>query len=39
MDVGGHCTSSGEQISRLMDVPGRSGNTLKVPDRTPGGPL
>jgi hypothetical protein len=31
VDVGGHCTLSGQQIWTLMDVPGRSGNTLKVP--------
>ena len=30
MDVGGHSTSSGQQIWTLRDVPGHSGNTLKV---------
>ena len=38
MDVGGHPTSSGQQIWTLMDVPGRSGNTLKVPGSRPGRP-
>ena len=38
MDVGGHLTSSGHQIWTLMDVPGRSGNTLKVPGSRPGRP-
>jgi hypothetical protein len=38
VDIGGHCTSSGQQIWTLMDVRGCSGNTLKVPGSRPGRP-
>jgi len=31
VDVGGNPTSSDQQIWKLMDVPGHSGNTFKVP--------
>ena len=30
MDVGGHSTSSGQQIWTMMDVPGHPGNTPKL---------
>jgi len=38
VDVGGHSTSSDQQIWTLMDIGGRSGNTLKVPGSRPGRP-
>ena len=38
MDVDGQFPSSGQQIWTLMDVRGRSGNTLKVPGSRPGRP-
>ena len=38
MDVGGHFTLSGQRISTLRNVPGHSGNTLKVPGSRPGRP-
>jgi len=38
VDVCRHCNSSVQQIWTLMDVPGRSGNTLKVLGSRPGRP-
>jgi len=35
VDVGGHCASSDGPIWTLMDLPGRSGNTPKVPGSRP----